>query len=138
MRRTLRHMSWRGIRGGVLGVCAVAWTATTPTSAWARKAKAPPPPWKEERLQEPEAPPPSFVAPPPGYEPPPQFQPGDASAPQPPPYEEPLPGFMTLDRVDASSRAGAQLGWHKIDDVDFSSAFIMRLEPFGQYVFPNR
>ena len=130
-------MSWRGIRGGVVGVCAVAWTATTPTSAWARKAKAPPPS-KEERLQEPEAPPPSFIAPPPGYEPPPQFQPGDPSAPPPPSYEDPMPGFMTLDRMDASSRAGAQLGWNKIDDVGVGDAFDMRLEPFGQYILPNR
>ncbi len=137
MRRTLRRMSWRGIRGVGVVVCAVAWSATTPTSAWARKAKAPPPS-KDERLQEPEAPPPSFVAPPPGYEPPPQFQPGDASAPQPPPYEEPLPGFMTLDRMDASSRLGAQLGWNKIDDVGVGDAFDMRLEPFGQYILPNR
>jgi hypothetical protein len=137
MRRTLRRMSWRGIRGGVVGVCAVAWTATTPTSAWARKAKAPPPS-KEERLQEPEAPPPSFIAPPPGYEPPPQFQPGDASAPPPPSYEDPMPGFMTLDRMDASSRTGAQLGWNKIDDIGVGDAFDMRLEPFGQYILPNR
>jgi len=135
MGRTLRRMSWRGIRGVVVGACAVAWMATTPTSAWGRKAKAPP---QQERLQEPEAPPPSFIAPPPGYEPPPQFQPGDATAPPPPVYEEPLPGFMTLDRMDANSRVGAQLGWDKIDDVRVADAFAMRLEPFGQYLLPNR
>jgi len=115
--------------------CAFAWTAAAPTAAWARKAKAPP---REERLQEPETPPPSFIAPPPGYEPPPQFQPGDATTPPPPRYEEPLPGFMTLDRMDASSRVGAQAGWHKIDDISLSDAFIVRLEPYGQFILPNR
>ena len=49
-----------------------------------------------------------------------------------------MPGFMTLDRMDASSRAGAQLGWNKIDDVGVGDAFDMRLEPFGQYILPNR
>jgi len=108
-------MSWRGIRGVFLSACAIGTVAAAPASAWARKStKAPP---KEERLQEPEAPPPSFIAPPPGYEPPPQFQPPGDTTPPPPPYEDPLPGFITLDRMDASSRVGGQLGWHKIDDV---------------------
>jgi hypothetical protein len=49
-----------------------------------------------------------------------------------------MPGFMTLDRMDATSRAGAQLGWDKIDDVGVGDAFAMRLEPFGQYILPNR
>jgi hypothetical protein len=132
-------MSSRGIRALTAGACAVVWTAAAPTAALARKGTPkPPPPSKEERLQEPEAPPPSFIAPPPGYEPPPQFQPGDATAPPPTPYEDPLPSFFTLDRVDASSRVGGQLGWHKIDDRAASDAFVMRLEPFGQYVLPNR
>jgi hypothetical protein len=126
-------MSWRVLRGVVTGACALTWTAAAP--AWARRAPKPAP--AEERLQEPEAPPPSFIAPPPGYEPPPQFQPGEAGPP-PTPYEDPMPGFMTLDRVDASARAGVQGGWHKIDDVDASDAFIVRLEPYGQYLLPNR
>jgi hypothetical protein len=126
-------MSWRGIRGVALGACAVAWMAATPAVAWAKKHKV----QQEERLQEPEAPPPSFIAPPPGYEPPPQFQPGEAGPPA-PLYEEPMPAFVTLDRVDASSRAGVQAGWHKIDDVSLSDAFVVRLEPFGQYLLPNR
>lgn len=129
-------MSWRGIRGVFLSACAIGTVAAAPASAWARKStKAPP---KEERLQEPEAPPPSFIAPPPGYEPPPQFQPPGDTTPPPPPYEDPLPGFMTLDRMDASSRAGVQGGWHKIDDVSIGDAFVVRLEPYGQYVLPNR
>jgi len=131
-------MSWRPRRTGLVIACALAWTGVNAQRAWARKAA--PKPAKEERLQEPEAPPPSFVAPPPGYEPPGPRQPSDDVPPerQPPKYEEPMPGFMTLDRVDASTRAGFQAGWHKIDDVGASDAFITRLEPFGQFVLPNR
>src|SRR5215510_4855800 len=91
-------MSERPLRSLVAISCAIVWTGATAASAWARKGtpKAAP---KEERLQEPEAPPPSFVAPPPGYEPPPPWSPGnEPSGPPPPPYEEPLPGFFTLDR----------------------------------------
>ncbi|HXU05356.1 MAG TPA: hypothetical protein VN903_30565 [Polyangia bacterium] len=129
-------MSRRPLRGVALIACAFVWTGMTAERAWARKASKPAP--KEERLQEPEAPPPSFIAPPPGYEPPPQFQPGDATAAPRPAYEEPLPGFMTLDRVDASMRLGVQGGWHKIDDVALSDAFIVRVEPYGQFILPNR
>jgi hypothetical protein len=128
-------MSWRGIRGVALGACAIAWTTATPAVTWAKKRA--PKPQQEERLQEPEAPPPSFIAPPPGYEPPPQFQPGEAAGPPAPVYEEPMPAFLTLDHVDATSRAGVQGGWHKIDDVSLGDAFVVRLEPFGQYVLPN-
>ncbi len=118
--------------------CAVAWTGLTANRVWAR-TKAPKTPPKQERLQEPEAPPPSFVAPPPGYEPPGPRQPSDdVPTSELPKYEEPMPGFMTLDRADASTRVGFQAGWHKIDDVGASDAFITRLEPFGQFVLPNR
>ena len=38
-----------------------------------------------------------------------------------------------------AARAWAsQLGWNKIDDVSVGDAFDMRLEPFGQYILPNR
>jgi hypothetical protein len=128
-------MSWRGTRDVAVGAFAAACMAATPAVAWAKKHA--PKAQQDERLQEAETPPPSFIAPPPGYEPPPQFQPGEAGPPV-PMSEEPMPAFVTLDRVDASSRAGVQAGWHKIDDVSLSDAFVVRLEPFGQYVLPNR
>jgi hypothetical protein len=127
-------MSWRLLRGAVIGTCAAAWMTTATTPAWARKPKPQP---KEERLEPPEAPPPSFIAPPPGYEPPPPYQPGDPSPPL-PPYEEPMPGFFTLDRMDASTRIGGQLGWHNVAGVSPSDAFVMRLEPYAQLVLPNK
>jgi hypothetical protein len=82
----------------------------------------------------PEAPPPAFVAPPPGYEPPQQY----AQASQPvPAAAEAVPTFVTLDRMDASSRLGIQVGWIKIDRTSVSDGFLMRYEPYGQYVFPG-
>jgi hypothetical protein len=129
-------MSWRTLRGVVLMASAATWFGTaTAGRAWARKApKAAP---KEERQEAPEAPPPSFVAPPPGYEPPPPFSPGDPAPPL-PPYEEPMPGFFTLDRADANSRAGFQGGWNKIADVGLGDAFATRLEAFGQFILPSK
>jgi hypothetical protein len=129
-------MSWRPLRGVVIGACAAVWMTTAAAPAWARKA-APKQPPKQERLEPPEAPPPSFIAPPPGYEPPPPYQPGDPTPPL-PPYEDPLPGFFTLDRVDASTRAGLQAGWHNIPSASLSDAFVARLEPYGQFVLPNK
>jgi len=45
---------------------------------------------------------------------------------------------MTLDRIDANTRVGIQAGWQTIDDVSAGDASLVRLEPFGHYVFPNR
>ena len=128
-------MSRRASWGVAIAACAVAWFLNTPAPAWARKSKPAP---KEVQQEAPPDPPPSFVAPPPGYEPPPPFRAGDDTGPPPPPYEEPLPAFMTLDRIDANTRVGIQLGWQTIDDVSVGDASLVRLEPFGHFVFPNR
>jgi hypothetical protein len=72
---------------------------------------------------------------PPGYEPPTQY--AQAAPPAPIAAEAP-PTFLTLDRMDAASRIGIQVGWDKVDDISLSDAFFMRYEPYGQYVFPNR
>jgi len=50
----------------------------------------------------------------------------------------PSPSTMTLDRMDASTRFGVQVGLDKIDRVALSDGFGMRFEPYGQYVLPNR
>ncbi len=128
-------MSRRASWGVAIAACAVAWFLNTPAPAWARKSKPAP---KEVQQEPPPDPPPSFVAPPPGYEPPPPFRAGEDTGPPPAPYEEPLPAFMTLDRIDANTRVGIQLGWQTIDDVSVGDASLVRLEPFGHFVFPNR
>jgi hypothetical protein len=79
----------------------------------------------------PEGPPPAFVAPPPGYEP---GQPGGVVGGTP----EPLPGFMTLDRMDSQTRVGIQVGWDKIDALKLTDGFAMRFEPYGQFLLPGR
>jgi len=79
----------------------------------------------------PEGPPPAFVAPPPGYEP---GQPGGVVGGTP----EPLPGFMTLDRMDSQTRVGIQVAWTKIDALSLSDGFVMRFEPYGQVLLPGR
>lgn len=48
------------------------------------------------------------------------------------------PSTMTLDRMDASARVGLQVGFNKIEDVDVGDAFVMRFEPYGQFILPNR
>jgi hypothetical protein len=130
-------MSRRASWGVAVAACAVAWSLSTPASAWARKSTPKPAP-KEVHQEPPPDPPPSFVAPPPGYEPPPPFRPGDDTGPPAPPYEEPLPAFMTLDRIDANTRVAIQAGWQTIDNVSVGDASLVRLEPFGHFVFPNR
>jgi hypothetical protein len=45
------------------------------------------------------------------------------------------PGTLTLDRMDSASRLGIQVGFDTIDDADGS---IMRFNPYGQFLFPNR
>jgi hypothetical protein len=83
----------------------------------------------------PESPPPAFVAPPPGYEPPTQYA---QAGPPAPVVEEAAPTFLTLDRMDATTRIGIQLGWDKLDDVELSEGFLTRHEIYGQYVFPGQ
>jgi hypothetical protein len=95
------------------------------TSAWAQDDQSPPP----------ESPPPAFVAPPPGYEPPQQYAPGAPAAAI---EEEIAPGFMTLDRADATTRVGLQLAFVKPDAVNLSDGFFMRFNPYAQYVFPGK
>jgi len=51
---------------------------------------------------------------------------------------EPLPGFMTLDRMDSQSRVGIQVGWVKIDALKLTDGFAMRFEPYGQVLLPGR
>jgi hypothetical protein len=113
-------MSWRVIRGVVLSLPIVAGTGLR---AWAQDPPPESPP--------PESPPPAFVAPPPGYEP------GQPSYGEPIP-DDPPPTFMTLDRVDPHSRVGIQVGFNKIDQFSVGDQFVMRFNPYGQYVFPNQ
>jgi hypothetical protein len=51
---------------------------------------------------------------------------------------DPPPSTLTLDRMDSASRAGIQVGFDKLDRVKLSDGFVMRFEPYGQYVLPNR
>jgi hypothetical protein len=48
------------------------------------------------------------------------------------------PSTLTLDRMDNASRFGIQVDLDKIDSVDLSDGFVMRFEPYGQYILPNR
>jgi hypothetical protein len=117
-------MSRRGFR--VVVGCFVIVACIETRAAWAQNAEPPP-----------ESPPPAFVAPPPGYEPPTvQGQPAYAEG-QPPRAGEPLPTLMTLDRMDSTSRLGVQLGFDKVDRLSISDFFVLRFEPYGQYVFPG-
>jgi hypothetical protein len=47
------------------------------------------------------------------------------------------PSTLTLDRMDAATRLGIQVGFDKLNHVNLSDGFVMRFEPYGQYVFPN-
>ncbi|HMF42573.1 MAG TPA: hypothetical protein VKQ32_18000 [Polyangia bacterium] len=115
-------MSRRRFRGVLTGLCCGAGLLAGPGTALAA-------------ADAPEAPPPAFVAPPPGYEPPTQYAQG---APPAPAVVEAPATFMTLDRMDASTRFGVQVGWDKIDQTPLSDGFLMRYEPYGQYVLPNK
>jgi hypothetical protein len=53
-------------------------------------------------------------------------------------WDDPPPSTLTLDRMDSASRAGVQIGFDKLDRVSLSDGFVMRIEPFGQLVLPNR
>jgi hypothetical protein len=116
----------RRLRGVVIGLSFAGGVAAAAPAAWAQGDQSAPP----------EAPPPAFVAPPPGYEPPTQY--AQAGAPAAAAVAEAAPTFMTLDRMDGTARLGIQVGWDKIDDTNLSDGFLMRYEPYGQYVFPNR
>jgi len=114
-------MSRRCFRGFVIGLLSGASGIAAPFAAAAPDA--------------PEGPPPAFVAPPPGYEPPTQYAQGTPPAPSVP---EAAPTFLTLDRMDPTTRIGIQVGWDKIDDTSLSDAFLMRYELYGQYRLPGR
>jgi hypothetical protein len=53
------------------------------------------------------------------------------------PSDDSPPSTLTLDRMDAATRLGIQVGFDKINDLKLSDGFVMRFEPYGQYVFPN-
>jgi len=55
-----------------------------------------------------------------------------------PDEQSPPPSTITLDRMDSSMRVGLQMGFDKIDRVNLSDGFVMRYEPYGQFVLPNR
>jgi len=124
-------MSRRWFRVVVASVSLAAWSGTATARTAPRKAP-------QEAAQEapPESPPAAFGPPPPGYEPPPPYTPG--AAPEAPPEVEVPPTFMTLDRMDLSSRFGLQIGFIKAADVALSDGFLMRFNPYGQYVFPGK
>jgi hypothetical protein len=44
---------------------------------------------------------------------------------------------MTLDRMDPTTRLGIQMGFDKLDRLSISDLFLVRFEPYGQYVFPG-
>jgi hypothetical protein len=115
-------MSRRGFRVVVASISFVAWTGTA-------GAQNEPPP---------EAPPANFGPPPAGHEPPQPWTPGDSQAAPAPVTSDIAPGFMTMDRVDAHTRLGLQVGFNKLDDIDLGDGFFMRFNPYAQYVFPNR
>jgi hypothetical protein len=53
------------------------------------------------------------------------------------PSDDP-PSTLTLDRMDSASRIGIQVGFDKLDRVALSDGFVMRFNPYGQYVLPSR
>jgi hypothetical protein len=52
--------------------------------------------------------------------------------------EETVPSFLTLDRMDGTSRFGLQLDWHKLPNQGVSDEFATRAEVYFQYVLPLR
>lgn len=48
------------------------------------------------------------------------------------------PATLTLDRMDAGTRLGVQVGFDKVDRVKLSDGFLMRYELHGQAILPNR
>lgn len=47
------------------------------------------------------------------------------------------PSTLTLDRMDSATRVGVQIGFDKLDSASLSDVFVMRFNPYGQYVLPN-
>jgi hypothetical protein len=134
------------VRHLIVGLAATIFAGPMATRAWAQQGPEPgeaaapaaaPAPAPEQTITiEPPAPdaaPLSAAASPPptGDAPPPTA--GDAPA-----AEAALPGFMTLDRMDGSTRFGVQVGFHKLDRLSLSDGFAMRYEPYLQYVVPDR
>jgi hypothetical protein len=113
----------RWFRVVAASVSFVAWIGTA--TAWAQNE---PPP---------ENPPANFGPPPPGHEPPPPWTPGDSPAEPVPVASDIAPGFMTLDRVDAHTRVGIQVGFDKWDELALDEAFFMRFNPYGQVILPG-
>jgi len=112
------------VKGLVAGVLiAAAGTAAAPARA----------------LAEPEVPTPTFVPAPSDHQPgSSEYVPPSDNQPRPAAVVDTLPGFITMDRTGTSSFAGMQLGFVKIDDTSLSDGFLMRINPYGQYMFPNR
>jgi hypothetical protein len=52
--------------------------------------------------------------------------------------EEAMPSFLTLDRMDGTSRFGLQLDWTKLPHISVGDGFAMRGEVYFQYVLPMR
>jgi hypothetical protein len=48
------------------------------------------------------------------------------------------PSTLTLDRMDAATRIGIQVGFDKIDGFSLDDLSVMRFEPYGQYVLPGK
>ena len=51
--------------------------------------------------------------------------------------EEAQPSFLTLDRMDTTSRFGLQLDWSKLPN-SVGDGFAMRAEVYFQYILPLR
>jgi hypothetical protein len=45
------------------------------------------------------------------------------------------PATITLDRMDTRTRLGLQFGFQSVDSPHLGDGFVMRFEPYGQYVF---
>jgi hypothetical protein len=52
--------------------------------------------------------------------------------------EDASPSFLTMDRMDGTSRFGLQLDWEKLSDVSVTDGFATRAELYFQYVLPLR
>jgi hypothetical protein len=128
------------VRRLIAGLAAAVCAGPMAARAWAQPAPEPgeaPAPAPSITIE----PPPPDAPPAPAGESPP---PATYVAPPPPtasdgsPGEPALPGFMTLDRMDGSTRFGVQVGFHKLDQFSLSDRFAMRYEPYLQYVVPER
>jgi hypothetical protein len=126
-------MSGCWFRGVVVGLFFAAALAAAGTVARAQQEGTPENP---AVVAPPVENPPPVAAPPPVEQPPTQY--AQAAPPVAPAAVVAAPTFMTLDRMDSSTRVGIQVGWDKLDQVSVSDGFFMRYEPYGQYVFPGQ